>query len=152
MKVAILGGGIAGLGFALGLHERGIDCEVYESVPEVKEMRAGASAGGQYSSMPRKSSLWSERASPSFGCKSAKVITSNPSMAGGGAASSASAAGPRLCTITRVAPMRRNSANLTRMAVRGCTGTETAPRRANARIMARWPGCCPNDKPTTSPG
>ena len=41
MKVAILGGGIAGLGLALGLHERGIDCEVYESVPEVKEMGVG---------------------------------------------------------------------------------------------------------------
>ncbi len=41
MKVAILGGGIAGLGFALGLHERGIDCEVFESVPEVKEMGVG---------------------------------------------------------------------------------------------------------------
>jgi len=41
MKVAILGGGIAGLGLALGLHERGIACEVYESVPEVKEMGVG---------------------------------------------------------------------------------------------------------------
>jgi 2-polyprenyl-6-methoxyphenol hydroxylase-like FAD-dependent oxidoreductase len=41
MKVAILGGGIAGLGLALGLHERGIDCEVFESVPEVKEMGVG---------------------------------------------------------------------------------------------------------------
>ena len=41
MKVAILGGGIAGLGLALGLHERGIACDVYESVPEVKEMGVG---------------------------------------------------------------------------------------------------------------
>ena len=41
MKVAILGGGIAGLGFALGLHARGIDCEVFESVPEVREMGVG---------------------------------------------------------------------------------------------------------------
>ena len=41
MKVAILGGGIAGLGLALGLHARGIDCEVFESVPEVKEMGVG---------------------------------------------------------------------------------------------------------------
>ena len=41
MKVAILGGGIAGLSLALGLHERGIDCEVFESVPEVKEMGVG---------------------------------------------------------------------------------------------------------------
>ncbi|PQA80971.1 flavin-dependent oxidoreductase [Limnohabitans sp. TS-CS-82] len=41
MKVAIIGGGIAGLGLALGLHERGIACDVYESVPEVKEMGVG---------------------------------------------------------------------------------------------------------------
>jgi 2-polyprenyl-6-methoxyphenol hydroxylase-like FAD-dependent oxidoreductase len=41
IKVAIIGGGIAGLGFALGLHERGIACDVYESVPEVKEMGVG---------------------------------------------------------------------------------------------------------------
>ena len=41
MKVAIIGGGIAGLGFALGLHARGIACDVYESVPEVREMGVG---------------------------------------------------------------------------------------------------------------
>ena len=41
MKVAIIGGGIAGLGLALNLHARGIDCEVFESVPEVKEMGVG---------------------------------------------------------------------------------------------------------------
>jgi len=41
MKVAIIGGGIAGLGLALGLHARGIACDVYESVPEVKEMGVG---------------------------------------------------------------------------------------------------------------
>jgi len=41
MNVAILGGGIAGLGLALGLHERGIECDVFESVPEVKEMGVG---------------------------------------------------------------------------------------------------------------
>lgn len=41
MKVAILGGGIAGLALALGLHERGVDCEVFESVAEVKEMGVG---------------------------------------------------------------------------------------------------------------
>ena len=41
IKVAIIGGGIAGLGLALGLHERGIACDVYESVPEVKEMGVG---------------------------------------------------------------------------------------------------------------
>ena len=41
MKIAILGGGISGLGFALGLHARGMDCEVFESVPEVREMGVG---------------------------------------------------------------------------------------------------------------
>jgi len=41
MKVAILGGGIVGLGFALGLHARGIDCEVFEAVPDVKEIGVG---------------------------------------------------------------------------------------------------------------
>ena len=41
IKVAIIGGGIAGLGLALNLHARGIDCEVFESVPEVKEMGVG---------------------------------------------------------------------------------------------------------------
>lgn len=41
MKVAIIGGGIAGLGLALGLHARGIACDVYETVPEVKEMGVG---------------------------------------------------------------------------------------------------------------
>ena len=41
IKVAIIGGGTAGLGLALNLHARGIDCEVFESVPEVKEMGVG---------------------------------------------------------------------------------------------------------------
>ena len=38
MRIAIVGGGIAGLALALGLHQRGIACDVYESAPEVKEL------------------------------------------------------------------------------------------------------------------
>ena len=41
MKVAIVGGGIAGLCLALALHQRGIACEVFEAVPEVREIGAG---------------------------------------------------------------------------------------------------------------
>ena len=41
MKIAVVGGGIAGLAFALALHRRGIDCEVFEGVPEVKELGVG---------------------------------------------------------------------------------------------------------------
>ncbi len=41
MEVAIIGGGITGLGLALNLHERGISCHVYESVPQVKEVGVG---------------------------------------------------------------------------------------------------------------
>jgi 5-methylphenazine-1-carboxylate 1-monooxygenase len=40
-KIAVIGGGIAGLGFALSLHQRGIACDVYESVPEVRELGVG---------------------------------------------------------------------------------------------------------------
>jgi 5-methylphenazine-1-carboxylate 1-monooxygenase len=40
-KIAIVGGGIAGLGFALALHQKGLLCDVYESVPEVKELGVG---------------------------------------------------------------------------------------------------------------
>ncbi len=39
--IVVVGGGIAGLGFALSLHQRGIACEVYESVPQVKELGVG---------------------------------------------------------------------------------------------------------------
>jgi 5-methylphenazine-1-carboxylate 1-monooxygenase len=39
--IAVVGGGIAGLGFALALHQRGIACDVYESVPEVRELGVG---------------------------------------------------------------------------------------------------------------
>jgi len=41
MKVAINGGGIVGLALALGLHERGIDCELFESVAQVREIGVG---------------------------------------------------------------------------------------------------------------
>ena len=41
MTISIIGGGIAGLSLALGLHQKGIACEVYESVPEVKEIGVG---------------------------------------------------------------------------------------------------------------
>ena len=41
MNIAVIGGGIAGLAFALGLKQRGIACKVYESAPEVKELGVG---------------------------------------------------------------------------------------------------------------
>ena len=41
MKVAIIGGGIGGLCLALQLHQRGIDCDVYEAVREVREIGVG---------------------------------------------------------------------------------------------------------------
>lgn len=41
IRIAIVGGGVAGLGLALSLHQRGIACEVYEAVPEVKELGVG---------------------------------------------------------------------------------------------------------------
>ncbi len=40
-KVAIVGGGIAGLALALNLHRRGVSCEVYEAAPEVKPLGVG---------------------------------------------------------------------------------------------------------------
>jgi 2-polyprenyl-6-methoxyphenol hydroxylase-like FAD-dependent oxidoreductase len=36
-----VGGGIAGLSFALGLHKRGIDCDVFEAVSDIKEIGVG---------------------------------------------------------------------------------------------------------------
>ncbi len=39
--IAIVGGGIAGLALALGLHQRGIKCTVYEAAPEVREIGVG---------------------------------------------------------------------------------------------------------------
>jgi 5-methylphenazine-1-carboxylate 1-monooxygenase len=39
--IAVVGGGIAGLAFALHLHARGLACDVYEAVPEVRELGVG---------------------------------------------------------------------------------------------------------------
>jgi 2-polyprenyl-6-methoxyphenol hydroxylase-like FAD-dependent oxidoreductase len=39
--IAVVGGGIAGLAFALALHQRGIACEVYEGVADVRELGVG---------------------------------------------------------------------------------------------------------------
>jgi 5-methylphenazine-1-carboxylate 1-monooxygenase len=41
MKVVIVGGGIGGLALALSLHRLGIDCDVHESAPEVREIGVG---------------------------------------------------------------------------------------------------------------
>ena len=41
MKVIIVGGGIGGLATALMLHDRGIETEVYERSPEIREMGVG---------------------------------------------------------------------------------------------------------------
>ncbi len=40
-KIAIVGGGIAGLSCALHLHAQGIACDVYEAVAEIKELGVG---------------------------------------------------------------------------------------------------------------
>jgi 5-methylphenazine-1-carboxylate 1-monooxygenase len=40
-EIAIVGGGIGGLSLALSLHQRGLSCEVFETVPEVKEIGVG---------------------------------------------------------------------------------------------------------------
>lgn len=41
MDIAVVGGGIAGLAFALALQQRGLSCQVYEGAPEVKELGVG---------------------------------------------------------------------------------------------------------------
>ncbi len=41
MKIAIIGGGIGGLSLALALHRRGFASDLYESVPEVREIGVG---------------------------------------------------------------------------------------------------------------
>ena len=41
MKIAIVGGGIAGLSLALCLHQKSVVCEVFESVPELREVGVG---------------------------------------------------------------------------------------------------------------
>src|SRR5580698_8823625 len=40
-SIAIIGGGIGGLSAALALLRRGIDVEVYEQAPELRELGAG---------------------------------------------------------------------------------------------------------------
>jgi 2-polyprenyl-6-methoxyphenol hydroxylase-like FAD-dependent oxidoreductase len=40
-RIAIAGGGIGGLALALALHQRGIACDVYEAVPELREVGVG---------------------------------------------------------------------------------------------------------------
>ncbi|MDB5856479.1 MAG: salicylate hydroxylase (Salicylate 1-monooxygenase)-like protein [Ramlibacter sp.] len=41
MRTAIVGGGIGGLALALGLHQRGLECDVYESAGEIRELGVG---------------------------------------------------------------------------------------------------------------
>lgn len=41
MRAIVIGGGIAGLALSLAMRERGLDCRVYEAVPEVKELGVG---------------------------------------------------------------------------------------------------------------
>ncbi|MET0312123.1 MAG: flavin-dependent oxidoreductase, partial [Burkholderiaceae bacterium] len=41
MKIAVVGGGIAGLSFALALQQHGLSCEVFESAPEIRELGVG---------------------------------------------------------------------------------------------------------------
>ena len=40
-RIAIVGGGIGGLALALGLKQRGLDCDVYEQAAEVREIGVG---------------------------------------------------------------------------------------------------------------
>ena len=41
MEIVVIGGGIAGLAFALSLHARGLTCRVYESAREIRELGVG---------------------------------------------------------------------------------------------------------------
>jgi len=41
MNIAVIGGGIAGLSFALHLKERNLGCTVFEAAPEIKELGVG---------------------------------------------------------------------------------------------------------------
>jgi 2-polyprenyl-6-methoxyphenol hydroxylase-like FAD-dependent oxidoreductase len=41
MRIAIAGGGIGGLALALSLHRLGLECDVYETAPEIREIGVG---------------------------------------------------------------------------------------------------------------
>jgi 5-methylphenazine-1-carboxylate 1-monooxygenase len=41
MRIAIVGGGIGGLALALSLHRLGLECDVYESTPQIREIGVG---------------------------------------------------------------------------------------------------------------
>jgi len=41
MKIIVIGGGIAGLTFALNLREHGVSCQIFESAPELKPLGVG---------------------------------------------------------------------------------------------------------------
>lgn len=41
MRIAVVGGGIGGLALALGLHQRGVACDVYEGATQVRELGVG---------------------------------------------------------------------------------------------------------------
>ena len=41
IRIAIVGGGIGGLALALALHQRGLACDVFETVPQIKELGVG---------------------------------------------------------------------------------------------------------------
>lgn len=41
MRIAVVGGGVGGLALALGLHQRGLDCDVFEQAPQVRELGVG---------------------------------------------------------------------------------------------------------------
>ena len=41
MRIAIAGGGIGGLALALSLHRLGVECDVYEATPQIREIGVG---------------------------------------------------------------------------------------------------------------
>ncbi|MDB5964381.1 MAG: binding domain protein [Polaromonas sp.] len=41
IRIAVVGGGIGGLGLALALKRQGLECDVFEAVPEVRELGVG---------------------------------------------------------------------------------------------------------------